>query len=576
MVIWKVYHIAFVEGEQLKKLQNSLEKRNVPIPAQRGTIFSDDGKVLSAEIKRYLLEIDWKAQGINKTLLKENIDSLSLLLSRNLKDKSPKEYKKYILDIYNGKVSSDRVVKLSNVRVSHTNLKEIKKYPFFNLGRNKTGLLTKEYLYRDKPFGKLASRTIGEVFGSEGKGGSCGLELYYDSLLKGTPGVSVRTKVGNRYIHIEERNAIEGGDVYTTINVEIQDLAEQILQSKLEQLEAENGLLVLMEVKTGEIKAIVNLILCADGTYQENRNIAVSDQIEPGSTFKVASLIAALESGKVKLTDHFYCEKGLWKPFRNFPPITDANRNHGGYETLSVEEIIWNSSNIGIAKMIEKAFGDNPAKFVEALYKMNVNTPIDIHIPGFGKPHIKHPKDEDAHWSGTSLYWMSFGYELEMTAINTLAFYNAIANNGKFISPILVRKTISKEMDTQGEIYETEHYEETSVINPKICSKRTIRSVQEVLRGVVTDGTGKAANSKIVEIAGKTGTAQISQGSYGHSKSKHNVSFCGYFPAKKPKYTGIVIIGTPHIGYASGGTMAGSVFRDLAESIVSNEFIKGE
>jgi len=310
-----------------------------------------------------------------------------------------------------------------------------------------------------------------------------------------------------------------------------------------------------MEVKTGEIKAMVNMQNNADGSYSENRNGAVADQVEPGSTFKVASLMALLDAGKAKITDTIHTGNGVHRYHTS--DMRDHNYHRGGYGNLSLAEVIHASSNVGISLAVTKAWGDNPSGFVAKLYEMGLVEPLNIEIPGAAIAKIRHPKDKHVNWYKTALPWMSIGYEVQMPPIYTLAFYNAIANNGKYIRPYFV-KSISQ----NGRILETF---DTETINSSICSSSTLSDIRMMLQAVVEEGTGKSVHSDYVSIAGKTGTAQLQ---YGKGQPvTHQVSFCGYFPADKPMYSAIVVIRQPRNGYPSGGLMSGGVFKTIAERV---------
>lgn len=562
-VIAKAGFIIFKEGDDWRRLVKTLRREDLSIPAKRGDILASDGRLISSSLPNYQLIIDTRVGGFRDSLLRKDIDSLSLLLSKKLGDRSPSGYKQYLTALYKGKVSNRRNVPLSTKRISHVDLKEIKRYPFFRLGSMKTGLIADKRMQRVKPFGSLASRTIGDIYPDMAMGGKNGLELAYDSLLKGVAGVYTRRKVGNKWTEIPDLEPIDGYNIRTTIDIELQDIAEQSLRSKLIEIDAQSGTVVLMEAKSGEIKAMSNLARSATGVYTESVNHAVMDELEPGSTFKIASLIAALESGMVEPTDSFDCMGGTWKIGPRYPNIIDHDRHKGGSGWLTVEEIIWNSSNIGTAKFVLKAFGDHPEKFVDALYAMKLNEPMALEIPGAGRPKIKHPIHNAKAWGRTSMPWMSFGYELQIPPIYTLAFYNAIANDGKMVRPMLV-----KDISNDGQVVKSM---QTETITPSICSSSTLKKVRKILEGVITDGTGKAVQSDVVTIAGKTGTAQISQGKSGYQAGgkSHQVSFCGYFPADDPQYTAIVVIRKPQIGYASGGTMSGGVFKSIAEQMTA-------
>ena len=448
-------------------------------------------------------------------------------------------------------------------KVSYSDFKEIQKFPFFRLGRFRSGFYTKEMVQRQKPFGSLASRTIGDIYGEIEEGGVTkgknGLELQYDSLLRGQAGISSVRRVGGGWTNVVEVEPVDGMDVRTTIDINIQDFTEKSLVDKLKEIDAESGTAVVMEVQTVEIKAITNMARIREGVYAETKNHAVADETEPGSTFKVASIMVALEDNICQPGDTVDTGNGIY--MYKGARMTDHNMNKGGYHEITVEQAIWNSSNIGVAKVILKGYEKTPLKFWEGLDRIGMTADLQLEIPGAGKAKIRKPDDKRNPWSKTTLPWMSFGYETQIPPISTLTFYNAIANGGKMVRPLFTKEILQNGKTVQS--FSTE------VIKPAICSERTLGLIQDMLLGVVEKGTGKAVHSEAVRIAGKTGTAQIATGGV-YRTSGHQVSFCGYFPADRPKYSCIVVIRRPRIGYPSGGTMSGGVVRSIAEKIYAN------
>lgn len=572
-IVVRACNTAFVEREKWLQVAESQKRPNRLIMPSRGNIYSYDGKLMATSVPRYYLYVDFSAdcflsptQKWNSldTLLqsrKNGIDSLSIYLSRKLKNRTPAGYKAHLMK---GLKSRNRQYPIYEGKVSYSDLKEIRKYPFLRLGRFKSGFYYKDMVQRQKPFGTLASRTIGDVYGdidpktglSRGKNG---LELQYDSLLRGEAGLSSVRRLGGGWTNVVEEEPVDGMDIITTIDINIQDITEKSLVDMLKKIDAASGTAVVMEVKTGEVKAITNMGRIREGVYAEEKNHAVADEIEPGSTFKVASIMVALEDGVCEPTDTIDTGNGvyMYKGAR----MTDHNANKGGYKRISVEQAIWNSSNIGVAKVILKGYENNPTKFVEGLYNLGLNEDLQLEIPGAGRSKIRRPDDTLRYWSKTTLPWMSFGYETQVPPIYTLAFYNAIANNGKMVRPIFT-KAIVHNGKTIREF-------STEVVRESICSRRTLQIIQGMLLGVVEEGTGKAVHSESVRIAGKTGTAQIASGGV-YRQAGHQVSFCGYFPAESPKYSCIVVIRQPRNGYPSGGTMSGGVVRSIAEKVYSN------
>lgn len=570
LIFVRAWGIAVVERDKWLDVAKTQERPSHLVLPGRGNIYSSDGKLMATSVPRYYMYIDFKADAFDPApnarvnwrdtfmFSKTNgVDSLSICLSRKLKDRTPAGYKKYLLK---GLKGQSRQFSLYAGKVSYSDLKEIRTYPFLRLGRFRSGFYTKEMVQRQKPFGSLASRTIGDIYGEIEEGGLTkgknGLELQYDSLLRGQAGLSSVRRVGGAWTNVIEVEPEDGMDIRTTIDIDIQDITEKSLVDKLQEIDAESGTAVVMEVETGEIKAITNMGRIRQGVYAETKNHAVADEIEPGSTFKVASIMVALEDSVCQPTDTVNVGNGVFM-YKN-ARMTDHNANRGGYGRITVEQAIWYSSNIGVAKTILKGYEKDPTRFVEGLYRIGMNADLRLEIPGSGRAKIRRPDDTTLYWSKTTLPWMSFGYETQIPPINTLAFYNAIANNGKMVRPMF-----AKEILHNGKIVKSFSPE---VIIPSICSERTLAIVKDMLLGVVEKGTGKAVHSDLVQIAGKTGTAQIASGGV-YRTSGHQVSFCGYFPADHPKYSCIVVIRRPRIGYPSGGTMSGAVLRAIAEKI---------
>ncbi|MDR3652419.1 MAG: penicillin-binding protein [Paludibacter sp.] len=563
LVLYRIIIIQFVERDKWLALASQNVKSNIVVRPNRGNIYDCNGRLMASSIPTYYVYMDLRVPALhekNGILFKNNIDSLSIYLSSFFHNKTAYEYKTTLIKAYNSGIGE---FELYPNRISYDQLKQLKTIPLFKLGRNKSGLITKELFRRVRPFGSLASRTIGDIYADESKGGKSGLELSFNSNLKGTPGISVRQKVANSYMETVQVEPVDGMDITTTIDVDFQDIAEKALLDGVKEFDAAVGYAVLMEVHSGEVKAIVNMQRNKDGSYTENRNGVVSDMTEPGSTFKVASLMAAIDEGKVKITDTINTYNGQYKYGNR--TMTDHNENHGGFHKITVAQAIYGSSNIGISRAIYKAYAHNPAAFVNKLYSMKLNERMNIEIPGAAAPFIRHPNDKLHEWSSTTLPWMAVGYETQIPPIYTLAFYNAIANDGKLIRPFFV-KSISK----NGQIIKQFT---TEVINPSICKPSTLKDIRFTLLGVVEDKLGTAQNvrSKYFRIGGKSGTAQISQGKEGYKVggTKHMVSFCGYFPYDNPQYTCFVVMREPGKGYASGGRMSGSVFKNIAERVMA-------
>ncbi len=580
-IIGRACYTSFVTGKTWKKLESTLKRPNKEIPANRGNIYSSDYRLMATSESSYHLYIDFWADGIQKDTLMKYVGSLAEGLNKMYPEKSAGYYKNHILNgwsmrqkeadqINKGKsvARKSREYALLDRRVNYLELKSIRKLPFLSQSRNKSGLYTKEFLKRTKPFGTLASRTIGDIYGDFEKGGKNGLELEYDSLLRGIPGISMIKKIYGRTTAEPLIYPVNGKDIVTTIDIGIQDITEKALLNKLKEIDAESGTAVVMEVSTGEIKAITNMGRISEGVWAETKNHAVADETEPGSTFKVVSMMVALEDGVVHPDDTVETGNGLYTYAGSV--VRDHNVNRGGYGTITASKAIRYSSNVGVAKIILKGYENNPSKFVEGIYKIGLNQDFKLEIPGAGRAKIRSPKDSARYWSKTTLPWMSFGYESQVPPIYTLTFFNAIANDGKMVKPHFVR-----EIRDDGKVLEKK---KTETINKQICSPNTLKEIRIMLDDVVNqpDGTGKPAFSEYVRISGKTGTAQISQGAAGYKSGglTHQVSFCGYFPSDEPKYSCIVLIRKPRNGSPSGGLMCGTVFKTIAEEVYARSLFK--
>ena len=565
--------IGIVEKKEWLKLARGPIRPNRLINPARGTIFSNDDRIMATNSPQYHLYMDFKSSAILLDSLKSSgrnsVDSLSYYLARKLKNRTQAGYKAHILKGIESK-KTDYPLYIGS-GISYKDLKEIKTYPFFRLGIYRNGLHEKERMYRRKPFGNLASRTVGDIYAEidEKSGltkGKNGLELQYDSLLCGVAGIGAEQRVGGRWTTVVEKDPVDGLDIRSTIDISIQDLVEKSLTDKLKELNADDGIAVVMEVKTGEIKAITNMARIRPGQYGESLNHAVADVIEPGSTFKVAAMMVALDDGVVNAKTPVDVGNGVYMYSNR--RMLDHNSNRGGYGAINAEKAIWYSSNIGMAKLILKGYESNPKKFVDGLSRIGMDADLKLEIPGAGNPRLRWPTDR--LWSRYSLPWMSFGYEVQIPPIQTLTFFNAIANDGKMVRPMFVKDILKNGKSVK-------HFSTEEII-PQICSPQTLKIIQDMLYNVVNytdptpanrNGTGRPARSDVITIAGKTGTAQIASGG-GYGAGGHRVTFCGYFPYENPQYTCIVVITRPRNGTVSGGAMCGTVVKDIAEKIYSH------
>lgn len=576
MIIFSAGKIVFTsEGKKWREVgeKETVIKDRVILP-KRGNIYTHDGKLLATTEPLYSIYMDFWAEGMQKDTLNKYVGELSAALAKKFPDRTAAQYKNVIMNGWamreqegrqireNQAKGSDkkvpirsRYVRILRRDISYVELKEIRTYPFWNQRSNRSGLIAEERNARKKPFGNLANRTVGSIYKDLEKGGASGLELKYDSLLRGVSGVKFRQKIQGRWMDVVEKPAEEGWDIITTIDAGIQDITERALREKLIETEAESGTAIIMEVKTGEIKGIVNLDRMSNGNYGEGNPNAFSYMNEPGSTFKTVTTMVALDDGVVTPTDSFYVGNGLFQYNKRW--VRDHYWRRGqdrGY--LTVEEGMAVSSNVVMSKIALKGYEGNPRRFVEGIDRIGLRKSLtwDVPLNGIeGTSSIRFPDDKSNYWSKTTLPWMSFGYETQVPPIYMLMFYNGIANGGKMIKPFIAKQFFDK-----GKVV---NKVEAEVVNPKMCKPSTLEQIHRMLLKVVEEGTAKVVASDYFTIAGKTGTAQIASGG---SYSSYYVSFCGYFPAEEPMYTIFVGLRKPK-GVPSGGGMAGMVFKNIAE-----------
>ncbi|MCU0428410.1 MAG: transpeptidase family protein [Cytophagaceae bacterium] len=547
-VIYKIFYIQQINSSQWEKLANENLLQYRVVKATRGNIYSDNESLLATSIPFYRLAMDPTVP--SDEVFRKGIDSLSLLLARHFKGRKEDYYKK----INDARRNNKAYIIINREMINFQTQKMMSQWPIIREGKYKGGVLFEKIEKRFKPFSSLAARTIGFI--NENNTG-VGLEKSYNNYLKGRDGEALFMRMGGgnwKPIHDESEIAAEPGvDILTTIDVNIQDVAEASLHRHLQKHNADYGCVVLMEVSTGEIKAISNLGKVAEGAYLENYNYAIAEQglTDPGSTFKLASLIALFEDSDLRLEDSIYAERGRYKFFDRV--MTDSHE--GGYGWLDVQEAFEKSSNIAVSKLVVKHFGSNPQRYVDYIKGFGLAEKLGLQMQGEANPFVKTPANRS--WSGVTLPWMSIGYELKLAPIHTLAFYNAIANQGKLIKPILVKEI--RVADQVKEKFETE------IIKEKICSDKTIEKARKMLEGVVENGTARNINNAIYKIAGKTGTAQKNKNGV-YTKSYYT-SFVGYFPADKPKYSCIVIIDSPKGFQQYGADVAAPVFKEIADKI---------
>ncbi|MBX2931014.1 MAG: transpeptidase family protein [Chitinophagaceae bacterium] len=552
VIIGKAFYIQQVQGKYWRGMSDSLHQRIEEIDAERGTIFSENGEMLSTSIPQFDVYIDFAAEGLREKSgkrFRENLDSLSFCLSQLFKDKTEAEYKALLNKGYNGK---KRYYPLKK-NVSYRDYQLLKTLPLVRLGRNKSGFITEDKNIRLNPYKMLAFRTIGLARDSF----KVGLEMTYDSLLKGRIGKRlVRSIAGGVAVPVDDYQ-IEpesGKDIVTTLDVFIQEVTENALLKMMEKNEAENGCAIVMETKTGKIKAIANLGRKNDNSYFEDFNYAISPS-EPGSTFKLITLLSLLEDKKVTLNSVVNLQGGVW----NINGRTVYDSEIHGKGEVTVKQAFELSSNVGMAKLAWNGYASAPSKFIRHLQALNIDKPTGIDITGERRPTMYKPGDK--HWSSITLPWMAFGYNLLITPLQTLSLYNAVANNGTMLKPYLLNA-----VQVEGKILK--EFKPTVSIE-KICSNETLAQLKESLEGVCIEGTAKRLfNNTPYKVAGKTGTALVANGNKGYTEKIYQSSFAGYFPAEDPQYTIIVVIkNKPFAANYYGASVAGPVFKEIADRL---------
>lgn len=562
-VLGKTLYIMTAKRAYWEEVADRVKVDSLKTQPMRGNILSCDGQLMASSLPQYNIYMDFKAlrEAKKDTLFCEKIDSICTGLNAIFPDRTAAKFKKHLME---GFEQNKRHWPVWNRRINYSTFSEVRRLPVFCLKSNQSGFHWEEHNARKLAYGSLAGRTIGKMFGAKDTA-QCGLELSYDSLLRGVEGIRHRRKVLNRYLDITDTPPENGADIVTTIDVSMQDLAERALLKELRLINANVGVAIVMEVKTGDIKAIVNMTKCADDDYHEIKNHAISDLLEPGSVFKTASIMVALDDGVVDTTYRVETAGGVWPMYGR--EMKDHNWRRGGYGMLTLPQTLMVSSNIGVSRIIDDHYHNTPDKFVQGIYRLGLADDLHIPLQGASSARIRMPKKDSrgkqyVNWSKTTLPWMSIGYETQVPPISTLTFYNAIANGGKMVAPRFV-KAVMKDGVVIKEF-------DPVVLRELIAKESTIKKITTILEHVVSQGLGKKAGSQSFLVAGKTGTAQISKGAAGYKSGQMNylLSFAGFFPAYEPRYSCIVCIqksGLP----ASGGGMSGVVFHDIAEGIMA-------
>ncbi len=558
-IVARLVIIQFIDGQKWEERVEHLTTDLREIVPIRGNIYADNGNLLATSVPVYEIRMDMAADGLGKKEFLTNIDSLSTALSGLFKDRTPAQYRKALSAAY---TSGNRYY-LVKAGVDYDQIQQATKFPLWKTGRFKSGVIFEKQTIRLQPFKNLAARTVG--YNRDGVH-PVGLEGAYNAELSGKPGQRYEKRLaGGVWMPIDNNNEVEpedGCDVYTTIDVNIQDVATNALRKQLHKHNARHGCAVLMEVKTGFVKAIANLTLSGDSTYTEMYNYAVGEATEPGSTFKLASLMAAFEDGLFELTDSIDTGKG----YTRFYDRIMRDSNDKGYGEIDVLTAFQKSSNVAISKLINDHYAKDPRAYVDRLFKMGLGRKLGLEIAGEGQPKIKDP--DDPSWSGVTLPWMSIGYETLMTPMQILAFYNAVANDGQLVMPQFV-----SEVRRNGSLVRTNR---PKILSQSIASRETILKAKTMLETVVSEeGTASNLRFGAYAIAGKTGTAQIANAQYGYKYDQavsYQASFVGYFPAEAPEYSCIVVVNGPSNNVYYGNQVAGPVFKEIADKVYAQRF----
>ena len=557
-VIFRVVNIQYFQGEKYKKLSTELTIKQFTITANKGNVYAADGNLLATSMSKYTIRMDVMAAVQNK-VFEKNIAALSKELS-NMLGNSQAYYQN---KLRTAKRRKNRYLLIAR-NVGYNDYLKMKKFPIFNLGVYKGGFIAEHKTVREHPIGKIAERTIGY----DDFRGEAGIEGAFADFMQGENGLRWKQKIAKNQwkpiSDVNEKEPIDGHDIITTIDVNIQDITHHALLRQLEYFEADHGCAVVMETATGEIKAISNLGRTSKGKYYEKRNYAVWESHEPGSTFKLASLMAALDDKVIDTSTVVDTEKG--RIYINNRKVEDSKK--GGYGKISAARVFEVSSNVGIVKLIKEHYDHQPQKFISKLEEYGFTKPIGFQIKGEGKPYV--PKPSDKSWSKISLEWMSWGYGISITPMQTLMFYNSVANNGVMVKPHFVKEL--RREDKAEKTFNTE------IVNPRIASPETLKKIRKVMENVVIKGTADNIYSPNFSMAGKTGTAKKYiprvknkdgewEGGY-YSTERYVASFAGFFPAENPKYSCIVVVHDPDKkkGYY-GATVAAPVFKEIAQKI---------
>ncbi|MFZ4522130.1 MAG: penicillin-binding protein [Bacteroidales bacterium] len=555
-IIARVVMIQQFEKKEFMEMAKKQEIHLFEMEAIRGNILADDGSLLAVSIPIFEVRMDVMTDSITDDVFRNNVDSLAICLSKLFNDRTPASYKDML---WEGRRNLNRYMLIQR-DVTYPDLNKMRHFPIFRRGKYKGGLIVLAQYERELPYKSLARRIIGYESGEGTHKVFVGLEGSFTKNLQGVNGQRLMRRIGaTAWVPVDPDSQVEpqnGNDIITTLDVNLQDLAETSLRKELIADSADHGCVILMEVKTGYIRAMANLGLSKKGIYEEIFNYAIGESQETGSTFKLASFLVALDDRKIDLTTPVNCSGGI--TYYSGRKMEDS---HHGLGVITALQVFEKSSNVGTSRMVYSAYADSAQRYIDGLYRIGINRPLGLQIAGEGRPYIKTTKSK--YWSALSLPWMSIGYEISLAPIHLLSLYNAVANNGVMVKPLFVR-----EIRKNGQLVQRFN---PVVINPQIVSPWAIQQAKLLLEGVVTEGTGFSIKSPNYAIAGKTGTCQIAAGNKGYRQGTKQVqykgSFVGYFPADNPKYSLIVVIVNPRKGKYYGGAVAAPVFRELSDKL---------
>jgi cell division protein FtsI (penicillin-binding protein 3) len=561
LVVGRIVYIQMSTGDKWEGKLQTLENKTEVIYGDRGNICSANGRVLATSVPFYEIRFDLAAPGVGK-VFNDQVGALATELAKVFTDRSAWQFKTQLKKAYQNK---ERYHLVHPRKVNYDELQRIKEFPIFKRGPYKGGFIAEQEYIRFTPHGNLAYRTIGMMNkgaygGMLGSIGISGIEAQYEGYLRGDEGIAVRQNLSGRWVNISTVEPENGNDIITTIDIYLQDVVENALRKQLVKSDAKYGAAVLMEVETGKVRAISNLTR-QNGNYVETYNWAIGHQgcTEPGSTFKLVSLMVAMDEAGVDTSDVYDVGNGKWKIYDR--TIYDSDYGYGEHGEMTVKEIFEHSSNVGMAKIIEDKYGNRPREFVDRLYNLGLNRPLGLGFKGEANPSVKYPTDKN--WWGTSLAYIAHGYEVKLSPLHVLSFYNAVANDGKMMKPMFVES-----VQANGQTLNTFKPE---VIRNSICSDETIGKLQSMLEGVVLRGTARSLQTDLYSFAGKTGTAKVLDAELGYAHRKYRASFVGYFPADNPKYSCIVVVAEPRKGSFYGGSVAGPVFREIADCVYTTD-----